>query len=202
MRIVEQRRRVRGRARRGRLPCPARCCRCGRRGRARARRRAWRGTARTTATSGVPDSCATSYAACIVRRIEKLVPPPRSVARPTRTGRSGRFAVPSLKRPLPRKLFDVGQCASAVPRLVQEREVGFGRDACRGRRSCAGRSGRGARRRRDTTRASREHRRRPARPRRGSPTRATARSTSGCSRLSAPAASQLRGRGRRRRSAA
>ena len=37
--------------------------------------------------SGWPPSCATSLAACIVRSIEKLVPPPRSVASATCTGR-------------------------------------------------------------------------------------------------------------------
>jgi hypothetical protein len=63
----------------------------------------------------LPFNCATLYVSFSVCRIENDVPAPRSVARPTRTGRSAFIAFLRLNRPLPRNWFDVGQCAIAVP---------------------------------------------------------------------------------------
>ena len=125
------------------------------------------------------------------------MPPPRSVASPTRTGRVGRFG---------RVEVEAGRCrgrcsTSGNARARCRSRAGSGnrlrRDGCRGRRSSAARAGRGARRRRDSSSRAGKSLRTQA-------TSAVFSATcdctyaSGCSRFSAPGRLELRGRGRRR----
>ena len=57
--------------------------------------------------------------------MEKLVPPPTSVPRPTVTGRAESFVRAISKRPLPMKKFDVGQWAIFAPVSVEAAQLPF-----------------------------------------------------------------------------
>ena len=135
-----------------------------------------------------PASCAASRSWC--RRPGRWRGPRAPAARASP-------AAPSLKRPLPRKLFDVGQCAIAVPVSCRNAKVVLAEvHAVAVDRARAGEAV--ARVDVEVRRRVGEHRRAPARSRRGSPTRATARSTSGMLALERAGRVELRGRGRHR----
>jgi hypothetical protein len=56
-----------------------------------------------------------------VCKIEKLVPAPTSVPKPTLTGYSVDFACSNLKSPLPKNKFEVGQ--KAIADFASERRL-------------------------------------------------------------------------------